>query len=124
MGETGVGSAYERLLADLDLGYREESLRELRNGLGADQMLDQPGSVVAAVAKGYELIINASATSRRFSVGFEALERISGNANVSTPQYVPLVFTHREKLTGHDKMIAAFYAVVLADVVGSLPIHQ
>ncbi len=123
MGETGTSSAYELLLADLDRGYREESLRGWRDRLGAGQLLDEPESIVAGIHKYCGPRINASTISGRFSVGFEALERISGDANAGEQQYVPLVFTHREKLTGHDKLIAAFHAVVLAELVGSLPSH-
>jgi len=80
-----------------------------------------PDSVVAAVGQGYGLITNASATAGRFSVRFEALERASDDAGA--PQYVSLVFTHREKITGHDRLLAAFHALALAEVGGTPPTH-
>jgi len=125
MGETGIGSAYEQLLTDLDRSYREESLRGLRARLGIRAVHDDPESIAAAVGEGYGLITNASATTGRLTVVFEALERISGDANADADaeHYVPLVFTHCEKVTGHDKLLAAFYGFALAEVVGAPPTH-
>jgi predicted RecB family nuclease len=125
-GETGVCSAYEQLLGDLDRNYREASLQNLRNHLEAGQVADNPESIVAAVRHGYRLITNASAMAGQFSIQFEALEMVLGNsnANVGSHQYTPLLFTHREKVTAHDKLLAAFYAFALAEVVGMPPTHS
>ena len=76
-----------------------------RMRLGDGQSVDGPKSLVAAVAQGYRLITNASAAAAGpFSVCFEALERVSDAPRAGTHQYAPLIFTHREKVTGHDKL--------------------
>ncbi|MGD0464235.1 MAG: TM0106 family RecB-like putative nuclease, partial [Tepidisphaeraceae bacterium] len=125
MGETGDISAHERLLTDLDQNYLKESLNLYRDQLGSGQVRDNPESIVAAISEGRGLITNSLATTGRLSVVFEALERVPSDTKVgaSTQQYVPLVFGHREKVTGHDKLLATFYAVALAEIIGTLPTH-
>ncbi|HSZ54410.1 MAG TPA: TM0106 family RecB-like putative nuclease, partial [Tepidisphaeraceae bacterium] len=118
-GESGAGSAYERLVSDLDRDYREQLLRGWRKRLGAAQTIDSPLSLVAAVRQGYRLITNASATAGRFSVYFEALEHVADDPSAGTHGYVPLIFTHREKVTGQDKLLAVFFALALAEATGT-----
>jgi predicted RecB family nuclease len=84
-------------------------------------VVDDPDSVAAAVGQGYGLVTNAAATAGLFSVRFEALERVSDDATARAPQYIPLIFTHREKVTGHDRLLAAFHALALAAVAGTPP---
>src|SRR4051812_23561663 len=80
-GETGHAPEYARLLDELDGDYRTKALAGLVQQYGADQVCHCPASLTDAIARGDRLILNASVTCGRFSVTFDALERLPDDTN-------------------------------------------
>lgn len=120
-GATGIVSEYERLLHDLDNNCRPRSLLNLRGPFVSDQMTDVPLSLTEVVAKAYRLAENVTATAGRFSALIDAVERVSKDDAPGQAQYVPVLFTHREKLNRLDKLLLAFQSLAIAEVLGTSP---
>jgi predicted RecB family nuclease len=117
----GTPSEYGLVLEDLDRRYRENVLVRFQHELDPSEVVSNPASILEAVAKAPKLTVDASLVNGRFSIDSVVLKKISNDDRSGQSDYVPLLFLHCEKINRHDKLLLAFQALVLSEVLGDLP---
>jgi hypothetical protein len=117
----GTPSEYGLMLEDLDRTYREKVLLRFQQELDPSEVVIKPASILEAVAKAPKLIVDASLVNGPFSTDSVVLRKISNDDRSGQSDYVPLQFLHGEKINRHDKLLLAFQALVLSEVLGDLP---
>src|SRR5439155_6060006 len=120
-GHKGVTAEYGILLEDLDRKYREGAILRFQQQFNANQIINNPASILDAQTRGPELMLDVVLTNDQFSVDAVVLNKISDDGCFGRPEYAPMLFFQREKINRWDKLLISFNALVLSDVLGDLP---
>ncbi|MBV8130326.1 MAG: hypothetical protein JO114_21970, partial [Planctomycetaceae bacterium] len=117
-GEVGEVVDYEVIQTKADAIYKDEAIdRSVRNHAGS-QVLREPTSLELAVREGVGLILGARVESPGGAVRFDLLEQQDVRGDDGQAPYVPVRFSHRNKLTREDLLLAAFDGIILAEALG------
>jgi predicted RecB family nuclease len=117
-GEAGAGNAYADWVRSQTDSYRNEQIKELTTTAARD------GRIMTA-----PLMENPKAAEWGYTFGFVArAQNLQSNIHVveRTPtdefgrliQFIPIRFIHTDKINKDDKLLLAFDALVLSEVVG------
>ncbi len=87
-----------------------------RSGLKA-KLHKEPASLPLAIKTGVPLILGATVETSDVALTFDGLERQLDRGDDKRSIYVPVQFSHRNKLTRHDSLLAAFHGIILADAL-------
>jgi predicted RecB family nuclease len=119
-GSPGERPDIERVQLDLDAFYRR---RALETFLGASQPSDvvRDPSSWAAVGGAQRIIVNVTVGDSDLQAQLHAAERIEGQGGRGTAHYAPVLFVRTNHLTRSDKLLAAFQALALGSVQGTVP---
>lgn len=114
----GEVAEYELLQRKTDDKFREEAIeRMLRQNQGS-RIIQQPPSLAVAVEEGHRLIFGAMAEGMGIALTYDILERQGDRQEGRQPVYVPLLFTHKNKLAWEESLLAALHGLVLAEALG------
>ena len=78
----------------------------------------EPPSLKLAVKEGARLILGARVEAKDVAVRFDLLERLVDRDDDRRAVYVPVTFSHRNKLTRLDSLLAAFQGIILVEALG------
>jgi predicted RecB family nuclease len=117
-GEVGEVVDYKVIRSESDAGFRDEAIERLVRSHVGSHVLRDPPSLTLAVREGVGLILGARAESPGGAVRFDLLERHHDRDGSSQAPYVPVRFSHSNKLTREDSLLAAFHGIILAEVLG------
>ena len=101
--------------------YREGSLSWLRTKCQVDEFHIGTPSVEALKQKRWRIIADYVATSVGICAHLDALELSPPTANRIASFYRPLRFVPSEKLTGADRLLLAFDALAISQIIGKTP---
>ena len=117
-GEVGEVVDYEVIQTEADARFMDQAIdRQLRSH-GDSQISREPASLRLAVKEGASLILGARVEVQEVALRFDALERLFDRDDDKRAVYVPVHFTHRNKLTRDDSLLAAFHGIMLNDALG------
>ena len=117
-GEVGEVVDYEAIQTEADARFREAAIERLLRSHTESQVSREPASLRLAVKEGARLILGARVEAQGMALRFDVLERLVDRDDERRSVYVPLQFSHRNKLTREDSLVAAFHGIVLAEALG------
>jgi hypothetical protein len=115
-GELGEPIDYELIQTQADASFKDEAIMRLVQSQDGSQILREPASLKSAIRQGFHLILGARFEALGVAHKFDLLERLNDRDD-SRSIYVPVKFTHREKLTREDLLLAAFHGIILAEAL-------
>lgn len=118
---TGAGgelSEFERFQREADLKFSQQAIEDLVRRTSGDQITRRPESQATAIREGSRLILGVQVEAIGVSLVFDALERQDVGHGDGPPVYVPVLFSHRNKLSREDSLLAALHGLVLAEASG------
>lgn len=107
--------------AQLDQNYRALARARLASQYAVPEPLSVASSAQELKTGRYPLLIDYSVRGEGHQSKPDALKWLKVGVKGKRGCYVPIRATPREKLTGEDKLILAFDAVVLSSMVGETP---
>ena len=117
-GEVGDVTDLERIETDADERFRDEAIERPMRDHEGDSITREPVSLVHAVKGGGKAILGARVEASGADLRFDLLERLDDRGDGRTAVYVPVMFSHRNKLTRVDSLLAAFHGSILAEALG------
>jgi len=120
VGEAGILSDYERLTIDLRYAYRRTGLQRILSTCQPTDVAEHPRSLLEAIQARPDFITEATAEAGRLCLEIDLMEKLSGPSSKGYGLYVPVLFTPG-KVTRADKLLLAFQALVLSELVGRPP---
>jgi predicted RecB family nuclease len=117
-GEVGKVLDYEVIETESDARFRDQAIDRLLRIRAESEVLREPPSLGSAVQDGIRLILGARVEALGVAHRFDLLERQVDRDVSRRAVYVPILFSHRNKLTREDSRRAAFLGVVLAEALG------
>jgi predicted RecB family nuclease len=117
-GEVGEVVDYEVIQKEADARFKEEAIERLLRSHAGSQVLREPPSLVLAIKAGDTHILGARVEALGVALSFDLLERHVDRDDDSRPLYVPVRFSHTNKLTREDSLLAALYGIILTEALG------
>ncbi len=116
--EIGEVVDYEVVQQEADARFRAEAIERLLRSHAESQVSREPSLLRFAVEEGATFIVGARVEASDVALKFDLLERLVDRDDDKRPLYVPLTFSHRNKLTHQDSLIAALHGIILTDDLG------
>ena len=116
--EVGQAVDYEAIQSDAVANFRDKAIERLLRSHTESQVIREPASLRLAIKEGRMLIFGARVETLGVSLRFDLLERQGDRDDDRRTVYVPVLFSHRNKLTREDSLFAAFHGIILADALG------
>ena len=116
-GEVGDVIDYEAIQSDTDARFKHQAIERLLKNHFESQISREPASLRLAVKEGARLILGARVETQGVALTFDVLERLVDRDDDKRAVYVPVHFTHRNKLTRADSLLAAFHGIILAEAL-------
>ena len=118
LGETGKGNAYADWVRTQTESYRGTGIKGLMAGVAHDELIVRaPGSENLNTAE-WRLAVDVMAHAQNLESSLHAVERVPLNARGQPTQIIPIRFIFTNKLTRDDKLLLAFDALVLSEMLG------
>src|SRR5271166_4517953 len=117
-GEVGEVVDYEAIQTEADARFRDEAIERLLRSHAEGQVSREPSSLHFAVKEGVKLIVGATVEALGAALRFDVLERLVNRDDDRRVVCVPVQFSHRNRLTREDSLLAAFYGIILAEALG------
>lgn len=117
-GEQGVGNAYAEWVQTTSESYRNDGIRRLSEGTVPEEYILRSPSTRNLKAATWRLAVDCMAHAQACESHLDAVERISPERRGKSVQFIPIRFVFNNKLTLDDRLIIAFDASVLSEVLG------
>jgi hypothetical protein len=116
-GEAGTGNAYAAWLQTKNNAFRIEGTKRLVAGVAPDKCAIGPQAMENPKPAQWHLGMDFAVQSQNFQCSCHAVQQIPSAGRRRTAQFVPIRFLFRNKLNRDDKLLLAFDARVLSEVV-------
>ena len=117
-GDVGEVGDYEVIQKEADARFKDQAIVRLLQNRTEDQVIREPASLRLAIKAGVTLIFRAIVETSDVAITFDVLERHVDRDDNSRPVYVPVLFSHRNKLTREDSLVATFHGIILGEALG------
>ena len=118
LGETGTGNAYADWVRTQAESYRNAGMKDLLAGAADDEcIIGSPGTGNWKTAK-WRLAVDLVARAENLESSLHAVERVPSEGRGQPGQFTPIRFVFINKLTRSDKLLLAFDALVLSEMLG------
>ena len=117
-GEVGEVVDYEVIQNEADSRFRDVAIERLLRSHTESQVSREPSSLRLAVKEGARLILGARVEALGVALRFDVLERLVDRDDDRRAVYVPVKFSHRNKPSREDSLLAAFHGIILAEALG------
>src|SRR5271165_634847 len=117
-GEVGEVVDYEVIQKEADSRFRDVAIERLLRSHTESQVTREPSSLRLAVKEGVKLIVGATVEALGVALRFDVLERLVDRDDDRRAAYMPVKFSHRNKLSREDSLLAAFHGIILAEALG------
>ncbi len=117
-GEPRAGNAYADWVMDQSESYRKEGIKRLIAGATQDDcIIDSPGMRNLKASK-WQLAVNLVVSAQNLESSLHAVERVQSQGRGKPTQFIPIRFVFSNKITRDDKLLMAFDALVLSEMLG------
>ena len=116
--EVGEPCELERIQSIVDQRYKVDAIERLLRNHGENSVAREPASLRLAIGEGVGLILGASVEAFGVLLRFDLLERHIDRDDDRRRVYVPVRFSHRNKVTRQDSLLAALHGIILAKSLG------
>ena len=118
LGETGAGNAYADWVRAQAESCRSVGVKGLMARAAHDEcIIGSPGTENWKPAK-WRLAMDLVARAQNLESSLHAVERVPSEGRGQTGQFIPTRFIFTNKLTRDDKLLLAFDALVLSEMLG------
>ena len=118
LGETGTGNAYADWVRTQAESYRNAGMKDLLAGATDDEcIIGSPGTGNWKTAK-WRLAVDLVARAENLESSLHAVERVPSEGRGQPGQFTPIRFVFTNKLNRDDKLLLAFDALVLSEMLG------
>ena len=116
--QTGTGNAYADWVRTQVESYRNAGMKGVVVGAEHDEcIIGSPGTENWKTVK-WRLAVDLVALAQDLESSLHAVERVPSEGRGQTGQFIPIRFIFTNKLTWDDKLLLAFDALVLSDMLG------
>jgi hypothetical protein len=115
-GEGGTKSDYETMTTATKEASREATLIKLIARCGGGDACRGMSVTAAMLKKGAPLLTDADLEDDGMSLQFDALKRADGTSKLGNHHYVPILYTHNDKLGRQQKLLLAALGLMLGRV--------
>ena len=116
-GQAGSGNAYADWVREQNDGYRKEGVQRLVAAAGDGIAATTPGTDNLK-SGAWRLAVDLSLETETMASRLHAVERVSSQGRGKPAQFIPVRFVFFNKLTKNDRLLVAFDALVLSEVLG------
>jgi predicted RecB family nuclease len=117
-GEVSKAADYEAIQKEADANFKNQAIERLFRCHNESQLAREPASWRLAMKAGVMLILGARVEALGVAIRFDLLERQIDGENARRIFYLPVLFSHRNKLTREDSIFAAFHGIILTEASG------
>ena len=118
LGETGTGNAYADWVRTQAESYRNAGMKDLMAGAADDEyIIGSPGTENWKTAK-WRLVVDLVVRAENLESSLHAVERAPSEGRGQPSQFTPIPFVFTNKLNRDDKLLLAFDALVLSEMLG------
>ena len=118
LGEKGTGNTYADWVRTQAESYRTEGMKGLIAGAAGDEfIIGSPGAKNWKMAK-WRLAVDLVVRAQSLESCLHAVERAPAEGRGQPSQFIPVRFVFTNKLTRDDKLLLAFDALVLSELLG------
>jgi predicted RecB family nuclease len=116
--ETGTGNSYAEWIKSRNESFRALGVRRLVATAGTDDLATAPLDTSNVKSAQWRFAIDFEASTTNFESRIHALERVGSAGRGKAAEFVPIRFTHANKLSSNDKLLVGFDALVLSEMLG------
>ena len=116
-GQTGSGNAYAEWVREQNDAYRKEAVQRLVAVTEGEAAFTTPGAANLKTAT-WRLAVDLPLETETMASRLHAVERVPSQGRGRPAQFIPVRFVFFNKLTKDDRLLVAFDALVLSEVLG------
>lgn len=118
LGETGSDNTYANWVRAKNESYRTLGIQGLMAGVAHNELIIGALDSENVKSAEWRLAMDVTARAQNLESSLHAVERIASNARGQPAQIIPIRFIFTNKLTRDDKLLLAFDALVLSQMLG------
>src|ERR1035437_52031 len=116
-GQAGAGNAYAEWVREQNDTYRKEAVQRLVTLAEGEVAVSTPDAANLKTVT-WRLALDLSLETETMASWLHAVERMPSQGRGRPAQFIPVRFTFFNKLTKNDRLLVAFDALVLSEVLG------
>jgi hypothetical protein len=116
-GQTGAGNAYAEWVREQNDAYRKEAVQRLATVAEGEVAVTTPGATNLKTAT-WRLAEDLPLETETMASRLHAIERVPSQGRGRPAHFIPVRFVFFNKLTKDDRLLVAFDARVLSEVLG------
>ena len=117
-GESGGRNEYAAWMHSQNEVYRSEGVRRLVGAVPPSKCVSDPPLADRLKSAKWRFGIDLLAQTQTLESRLQAVERVPSEGRGKPAQFIPIRFVFTNKLSKDDKLLLAFDAVALAEVLG------
>jgi predicted RecB family nuclease len=118
LGEVGTGNAYAEWVRTQNESCRREGIKRLMAETAPGECVGSPSVAANLKTAEWRLATEYVARSQNMEAGLHAVEHIPSEGRGKPAQLIPIRFVFTNKLNRDDKLLLAFDALLLAEMLG------
>jgi hypothetical protein len=118
LGEVGTGNAYAGWLCIQKESWRRERVKCLTAGTTPGEYVGSPFATTSLKLAKWQFATEYVVRSENLESRLHAVERIPAGGRSETVQFIPIRFIPTNKISRNDKLLLAFDALVLSELLG------
>lgn len=118
LGETGIGNAYADWVRTQAESYRYAGMKGLMAGAANDECIIGSQETKNLKTTKWRLAIDLVIRAQNLESSLQAVERAPSEGRGQPGQFTPIRFVFTNKLNRDDKLLLAFDALVLSEMLG------
>jgi predicted RecB family nuclease len=116
--ETGTGNTYADWFRTRNASYHDDGIRRLIDSIPKDERVTGLSAKGSLKAPKWTLAAGFVAQAQNLESVIHAVEQVLPKKQAQPAQFIPIRFIFANKLTVHDKLLLAFDALILSEMVG------
>lgn len=121
LGEKGVKSDYEELLAESRLHFKQKVIQKILVHSSKNEVACNVTLTRQLLQQGARYIFNGEAKDGTLSIFFDGLKKVEGPSKAANISYLPILISESENIHSEERRLLALYGLVLASIQGIHP---
>jgi predicted RecB family nuclease len=118
LNETATGNEYADWVRTQQACYRSDGIQSLRQGVTPDERITGPLHANYGKPASWRLAIDCLASAQNLESTIHAVEQVPSEARGKAGRLIPIRFIFSNRLSKDDRMLVAFDALVLSEMLG------
>jgi len=118
LGETGTGNAYADWVRTQAESYRQAGMKGITAGAADDECIIDSQETKNLKTTKWRLAVDMVVRAQNLESRLHAVKRVPSEGRSHPVQFTPIRFVFTNKLNREDKLLLAFDALVLSEMLG------